>query len=386
MRLSAKEVRPANAFKHQTGTCACPSPVTQDITNDYKEVLQLSFSLPHQGLRARLGLLQGCAEIYRARCQRDVDNFVAYLGPARRPAPRAPPATERGAQPDRAPAAQAFAAALAAVPVAPPGSSGQDPAAQAFAHALASVSARPRVGPDGALPAQPDQARQGAWRQAPSNGAAAPAAQPTRGSRWGRYAEPDLAREGPWRQPPPDATAGASLRPGQGAGGLSAPNQAPAAPRRYAPMVQDGAADAATANGSRSHACASAETACAAAAADGCPLSNVGRTPGTGQLAAGACDKVGAAEPWAGGTGGGGATLRGSWQPRPRRPNPGSSPGGALFLDARDPPDAPPLLLFDLNGTLTSHTTARRSAGRNSMRPGTHHLRRLQARLAQSLR
>lgn len=325
-----------------------------------------------------------------------MDNFVAYLGPARRPAPRAPPAAERAAQPDQAPSAQAFAAALASVPIAAPGGSGappplraQDPTAQAFAHALANVSARTWAGPDGALTAQPDQARQGAWRQAPSNGVAAPAAQPRRSSQWGRYAEPDLAREGPWRQPPPNAAAGAPPHPGPGTGGLSAPAQAPAAPRQYAPLMQRGAA--ATANGSRSHACANAEAsdvaaAAAAPTADGCTLSDVGRIPGTGQLAAGVCAKVGTAEPWAGGTGGGVAMLRGSWQSQPRSSNPGFSPGWARFLDAWDPPDAPPLLLFDLNGTLTSHTTARRSAGRNSMRPGTHHLRRLQARLAQTLR
>ena len=42
--------------------------------------------------------------------------------------------------------------------------------------------------------------------------------------------------------------------------------------------------------------------------------------------------------------------------------------------------DTRPILLFDLNGTLTSHTSQRRSAGRNKLRPGTHHLRRLQVR------
>ena len=41
--------------------------------------------------------------------------------------------------------------------------------------------------------------------------------------------------------------------------------------------------------------------------------------------------------------------------------------------------DSRPILLFDLNGTLTSHTSKRRSAGRNCPRPGTHHLRRLQS-------
>lgn len=51
-------------------------------------------------------------------------------------------------------------------------------------------------------------------------------------------------------------------------------------------------------------------------------------------------------------------------------------------MDAGDAPDAPPLLLFDLNGTLTSHTFVRRSCGRNRMRPGTNHLRRLQVSVA----
>lgn len=36
------------------------------------------------------------------------------------------------------------------------------------------------------------------------------------------------------------------------------------------------------------------------------------------------------------------------------------------------------VLLFDLNGTLTSHTSKRRSAGINRMRPGLLHLQRLQ--------
>jgi hypothetical protein len=52
--------------------------------------------------------------------------------------------------------------------------------------------------------------------------------------------------------------------------------------------------------------------------------------------------------------------------------------GAARLLDAGDGHDAAPLLLFDLNGTLTSHTAVRRGAGCNRMRPGTHHLRRLQ--------
>ena len=36
--------------------------------------------------------------------------------------------------------------------------------------------------------------------------------------------------------------------------------------------------------------------------------------------------------------------------------------------------DDRPFLLFDLNGTLTSHTHKRQSSGINLMRPGIHHL------------
>ena len=50
-------------------------------------------------------------------------------------------------------------------------------------------------------------------------------------------------------------------------------------------------------------------------------------------------------------------------------------------LGGPDDPDPRPIILFDLNGTLTSHTAKRRSAGVNKMRPGTRHLRRLQVRL-----
>ena len=50
------------------------------------------------------------------------------------------------------------------------------------------------------------------------------------------------------------------------------------------------------------------------------------------------------------------------------------------FLDLevpRAPNDTRPIALFDLNGTLTSHTAKRRSAGVNKIRPGIHHLMRL---------
>jgi hypothetical protein len=49
-------------------------------------------------------------------------------------------------------------------------------------------------------------------------------------------------------------------------------------------------------------------------------------------------------------------------------------------LGGPDDPDPRPIVLFDLNGTLTSHTAKRRSAGNNKMRPGTPNLRRLQVR------
>lgn len=50
---------------------------------------------------------------------------------------------------------------------------------------------------------------------------------------------------------------------------------------------------------------------------------------------------------------------------------------GVPYLDDGLPDDGRIILLFDLNGTLTSHTAQRHSAGVNRMRPGTHHLLRL---------
>ncbi|KAL0018993.1 hypothetical protein WJX79_001369 [Trebouxia sp. C0005] len=50
----------------------------------------------------------------------------------------------------------------------------------------------------------------------------------------------------------------------------------------------------------------------------------------------------------------------------------------AQFVDEDISADSRPILLFDLNGTLTSHTAAKRSSGKSLMRPGIHHLRRLQ--------
>ena len=59
---------------------------------------------------------------------------------------------------------------------------------------------------------------------------------------------------------------------------------------------------------------------------------------------------------------------------------PAKSPPARGGLGGPDDPDPRPIVLFDLNGTLTSHTASRRSAGTNKMRPGTPDLRRLQVR------
>lgn len=60
--------------------------------------------------------------------------------------------------------------------------------------------------------------------------------------------------------------------------------------------------------------------------------------------------------------------------------SPDNQPGSvqAHFVDEDISADSRPILLFDLNGTLTSHTAAKRSSGKSLMRPGVHHLRRLQ--------
>ena len=63
----------------------------------------------------------------------------------------------------------------------------------------------------------------------------------------------------------------------------------------------------------------------------------------------------------------------------PPEGGPGSIPGSFVDDDAASMQDTRPILLFDLNGTLTSHTAARHSSGKTLIRPGTHHLRRLQA-------
>ena len=77
--------------------------------------------------------------------------------------------------------------------------------------------------------------------------------------------------------------------------------------------------------------------------------------------------------------------------PQPARPGAARAPPGATsgkpqapqrFLDMvgrEGGQDDRPFLLFDLNGTLTSHTHKRQSSGINLMRPGIHHLMQLQA-------
>ena len=68
----------------------------------------------------------------------------------------------------------------------------------------------------------------------------------------------------------------------------------------------------------------------------------------------------------------------------PGNPN---MPGGVAgyFVDEEAGQDTRPILLFDLNGTLTSHTAAKRSSGRSLMRPGIQHLRRLQVSRSRQL-
>ena len=76
------------------------------------------------------------------------------------------------------------------------------------------------------------------------------------------------------------------------------------------------------------------------------------------------------------------ADVRSNIVPFRKAQSPGNpnQPGGITgrFVDEEAGQDTRPILLFDLNGTLTSHTAAKRSAGRSLMRPGIHHLRRLQ--------
>lgn len=65
---------------------------------------------------------------------------------------------------------------------------------------------------------------------------------------------------------------------------------------------------------------------------------------------------------------------------RGRPPSNPNMPGGVAgcFIDEDAGQDTRVILLFDLNGTLTSHTAAKRSSGRSLIRPGIQHLRRLQ--------
>ena len=69
-------------------------------------------------------------------------------------------------------------------------------------------------------------------------------------------------------------------------------------------------------------------------------------------------------------------------KPNSGGPGPDNQPGSieSYFVDEDISQDMRPILLFDLNGTLTSHTAAKRSSGRSLMRPGIQHLRRLQVK------
>lgn len=71
-----------------------------------------------------------------------------------------------------------------------------------------------------------------------------------------------------------------------------------------------------------------------------------------------------------------GRQSQGALSPSGVSNTPGSIEG--YFVDDDVSQDPRPILLFDLNGTLTSHTAAKRSSGKSLMRPGIHHLRRLQ--------
>ena len=59
---------------------------------------------------------------------------------------------------------------------------------------------------------------------------------------------------------------------------------------------------------------------------------------------------------------------------------PGSNPGdvSAYYVDEDIASDTRPILLFDLNGTLTSLTATKYTTGKSLIRPGIEHLRRLQ--------
>lgn len=66
-------------------------------------------------------------------------------------------------------------------------------------------------------------------------------------------------------------------------------------------------------------------------------------------------------------------------------PWPGSAAAHAPDANFAQQQDMRPILLFDLNGTLTQHTAARRSTGKSVLRPGTHHLLRLLVSLWEAL-
>lgn len=56
------------------------------------------------------------------------------------------------------------------------------------------------------------------------------------------------------------------------------------------------------------------------------------------------------------------------------------APGGiqGRYVDQDNGSDPRPIILFDLNGTLTSLTATKYTTGRSLVRPGIDHLRRLQ--------
>jgi hypothetical protein len=65
---------------------------------------------------------------------------------------------------------------------------------------------------------------------------------------------------------------------------------------------------------------------------------------------------------------------------RPKKPSYDDGPAPTVrYLDVDQDSDPRPVLLFDLNGVLTTHTERRKKNRLNRPRPGVHHLRRLTA-------
>lgn len=298
---------------------------------------------------------QGFPEFYRAGCQRDVDNFIAFLGPARN----------------------------AALPARP---AGPFPAGCSEPHQSTPQPigfANPDRDPGGApAPSQRGAGAPGALRLGPPGwqGTGRMAAGPAQASTLLRYAPP-MKRHAAVQSSGsaslasvPAAVSGANPARCNGGGG---DDRQPAGVH---------AADHNSSRGGGSGVVRGDHKLSAASHAAGSPMHGGLSSNGALPAASGPCtdprpDQCQVANP------------------NPvRNPNnqPGASGGGCPaaqaqappaggFLDAGDAPDAPPVLLFDLNGTLTSHTSMRRSAGRNRMRPGTHHLRRLQVRARSSV-